>query len=264
MSPGYKSPLKGAPAPLRAFRIGATTFSPTFSMSSGYTHGSGAIVPTPPVLGPLSPSKILLWSCEEGKSLNTFPSVKACAENSFPCRNSSITTLAPDAPNTFSTIIFRNASSASSSVAAIVTPFPNASPSAFITIGNNCCSTYFLASSKSSKVLKVAVGIPFSCINFFANPFEDSIRAAAFVGPKIFNPFAVNASTIPIASGSSEATTVISISFSSANCTSAGISVEAMGTFSATFPVPPFPGAIYSFSTRGDCESFHASACSRA
>jgi hypothetical protein len=37
-----------------------------FSIISPLTKGIGAIVPIPPVFGPVSPSPILLWSCDVG------------------------------------------------------------------------------------------------------------------------------------------------------------------------------------------------------
>ena len=45
----------------------------------------------PPVLGPLSPSPIRLWSCAGANGTTCFPSVRVRNEISSPVRNSSIT-----------------------------------------------------------------------------------------------------------------------------------------------------------------------------
>src|SRR5215813_13897686 len=97
----------------------------------------------------------------------------------------------------------------------------------------------------------------------FANALELSSCAAALVGPKIRRPRARKRSTTPAASGASGPTTVSWIRSRAAKSASSASSV--IGTFStpASRAVPPFPGATYTFWTRGLCASFHASACSR-
>src|SRR5882757_7051137 len=100
-------------------------------------------------------------------------------------------------------------------------------------------------------------------INSFAKIFDDSIRAADLFGPNARNFSLVNISTTPAARGSSGPTTVRSTRFSFANLTSAVKSLTGIATFSAISPVPAFPGAQKIWSARGDCRSFHVSACSR-
>src|SRR5215510_3518606 len=97
----------------------------------------------------------------------------------------------------------------------------------------------------------------------FANALELSSCAAALVGPKIRRPRARKRSTTPAASGASGPTTVSWTRSRAAKSASSASSV--IGTFStpASRAVPPFPGATYTFWTRGLCASFHASACSR-
>ena len=55
--------------------------------------------------------------------------------------HSSMTTVEPEAPNLWSCIMERTASSASSTVAATTTPLPRARPSAFTTMGAPCART---------------------------------------------------------------------------------------------------------------------------
>ncbi len=53
----------------------------------------------PPVLGPLFPSKMRLWSWPDGSDLKVLPSQKVSRLISSPCMNSSITTELPASPN---------------------------------------------------------------------------------------------------------------------------------------------------------------------
>src|SRR6266705_5261714 len=152
---------------------------------------------------------------------------------------------------------------ADSASGAITTPLPSASPSALMTIGNRNSSQNRIASSLRSNVPARAVGIPSLRISSFAKIFDDSIRAAALLGPKIRNPSARKRSTMPAARGSSGPTTVRSTRFPFAKRTSAGKSLTEIATFSASCAVPALPGAQKIRSTPDDCFNFQASACSR-
>ena len=145
----------------------------------------------------------------------------------------------------------------------MTTPLPSASPSALITIGNRNSSQNRNASSLRSNVPARAVGIPCLCISSFAKIFDDSIRAAALLGPKMRKPSATKRSTTPPASGSSGPTTVRPTRFSFAKRTSAGKSLTEIATFSVSWAVPALPGAQKIRSTPDDCSNFQASACSR-
>ena len=105
----------------------------------------------PPVFKPSSLSRALLWSIEDTIGFKLLPSVKQRTETSGPVKNSSITMLLPLAPKTLSFIIISMASDASLKSGAIITPFPRANPSAFITIGKSPFLRYSLASSGSEK-----------------------------------------------------------------------------------------------------------------
>ena len=67
--------------------------------------------------------------------LRALPSVKASTLTSGPVRNSSTTTWLPDSPNTLSSMMEWRAALASSSFWAMMTPLPNARPSALMTAG---------------------------------------------------------------------------------------------------------------------------------
>src|ERR1022692_1416092 len=91
----------------------------------------------------------------------------------------------------------------------------------------------------------------------------DSSCAAALVGPKIGHPRRWNSSTTPNVRGSSGPTTVTSGFNRLANSTIELRLFRSTATHSASPPIPPLPGAQYSFLMRGDCRSFHTIACSR-
>src|SRR5690348_6216541 len=97
----------------------------------------------------------------------------------------------------------------------------------------------------------------------FAKSFELSSCAAARVGPKMRRPASRNASTMPAASGASGPTIVSATPSRFANATS--VAMSSIGTLqrSGSAAVPALPGATNTFATRGDCATFHASACSR-
>src|SRR3989344_2991903 len=238
--------------------MGRIIVPPISSISFCVTNGSGYIAPIPPVILPVSPSPTRLWSREAGNSTKSVPAHTAWMDTSGPSRKSSITTSLPWCEK-----ISRSASSASCTLRQIVTPLPNTSALSLTTIGAPRSRTYAVADGSSENVLNCAVGTPAFSIKVFEKTFDDSICAAALVGPNIFSPATLNTSTIPRSSGFSGPTTVSAISFSCANARSFPTSVAAISTFSPHCDVPPFPGAMYNFPIRGDCESFHASACSR-
>src|SRR6516165_10871854 len=68
---------------------------------------------------------------------------------------------------------------------------------------------------------------------------------------------------MPRTNGSSGPTTVKSAPSFAARSAAARTSPNSSGKHSASFAIPPFPGAHQIFSTCGDCTSFHTSACSR-
>src|SRR5438552_6434709 len=105
--------------------------------------------------------------------------------------------------------------------------------------------------------------MPWRAMNALAKSLELSSCAAAFVGPKIFEPAAWYASTTPLASGASGPTTVKVTRSVAANATRSGIAVTETLVRCGSRAVPALPGATYTLPTRGDCAIFHASACSR-
>jgi hypothetical protein len=64
-------------------------------MIAGVATGAGAYAPIPPVLSPVSPSPIRLWSCAAGSGTTVYPSENARTEISGPTSNSSMTTSSP-------------------------------------------------------------------------------------------------------------------------------------------------------------------------
>ena len=70
----------------------------------------------PPVFGPSSPSRTVLWSSDDGSSASRSPSHSAIIDTSRPVRRSSITTRAPAAPNAPSLSMRRTAALASAFV----------------------------------------------------------------------------------------------------------------------------------------------------
>ena len=90
----------------------------------------------PPVFGPVSPSPTRLWSCAVPKGSAVVPSQSTKKLASSPVRHSSITTSAFGSAKQAAI-----AASASSTVAATVTPLPAARPSALTTIGAPCSRT---------------------------------------------------------------------------------------------------------------------------
>ena len=144
---------------------------------------------------------------EETIGTTVFPSVNDKTETSGPVKNSSMTIFAPLSPKTLSCIMDLTASFASSRVMQMITPFPNARPSALTTVGIGASSKYLRASSMSENTSYFAVGMPYFFIKFLENTLLPSMIAAALLGPKQGTPTSFNASTAPRTSGSSGATT---------------------------------------------------------
>ena len=139
INPPYNTPQKLQPSVTKAFAVGFIMRLRAKSRSSAVMKGSGEYAPIPPVLGPRSPSKALLWSCAKAIGYTSVPFTKHIKENSCPCINSSIITLSE--PNLCTISISCRAASASACVIATTTPLPAARPSYFITIGVPCRST---------------------------------------------------------------------------------------------------------------------------
>ena len=192
-------------------------------------------MPIPPVLRPLSPSSARLWSIDDTIGFTHLPSVNARTETSGPVKNSSTTTLLPLSPKILSSIISLTPDSACSSVSGMITPLPSARPSALMTVGNSFLSLiYAITSAGSEKTLYSAVGILYLSIRFFEKTFEPSIIAAFAFGPNVAKPSLLSASTIPITSGSSGATTTKSALIFFASATTPSISVAPTSKHSAS------------------------------
>ena len=85
--------------------------------------------------------------------------------------------------------------------------------------------------------------MPYFFIRFFAKALLLSICAAFASGPKQGTPAACSASTAPMASGSSGATTANSMPLSMAKRTMPSISVAAIFTQVASSAMPALPGS---------------------
>ena len=171
--------------------------------------------------------------------------------------------LLPLSPKILSSIMERTAFLASSLVAAIITPFPSASPSALITVGTGQVSMYLSALSISPNTSYSAVGIPYFFIRFLEKTLLPSIIAASLEGPKQGTPILRRASAMPRTSGSSGVTTQKSMPCVFANSTAEGISVAEILTHSASFAMPPLPGKAYILVIFLFSLSFFITACSR-
>ena len=196
----------------------------------------------PPVLGPLSSSKMRLWSWDDASGRKSSPSIKAMNEASSPMSSSSMTTRSPAAPKIFRPMMPSRAASASALPEHRITPLPAANPSALTTHGWSR-PTYRLASSRSEKTSQAAVGMPFSSINSLAKALLPSSLAASRLGPNTLRPLLWNRSPIPSTSGCSGPTTVRSMASRAAKSASFSISPAAMSTGSACWRMPALPGA---------------------
>ena len=132
--PPYRTPVSGQPSATMAPAALQRIFLYANSLSSSVMKGRPVYAPIPPVLGPLSPSKARLWSCESGMGKTSVPLTKHIKENSGPVRKSSTTTL--PLPKDSSSSMLLRAASASSRFSAITTPLPAARPSYLSTAGN--------------------------------------------------------------------------------------------------------------------------------
>ena len=119
------------------------------------------------------------------------------------------------------------------------------------------------AAATVSHTVARAVGTPAVCITVLANAFELSSRAAAAEGPKhgdagLGHPVGEPGRERRLGADDDEvgARPAASSVIPSRSVTATAWSV-------ASRPMPGFPGAACSSASRGDCASFHASACSR-
>ena len=131
----------------------------------------------PPVLGPVSPSPIRLWSWAIGSGRATVPSHSAIRLHSGPNRRSS-TTIGPAAA---SAVI---AATVSSSSAGTMTPLPAARPSCLTTTGAPSAFHHAKASSAEVVARCRGEGRASRSAIWRAWPFDDSSLATSAVGPK--------------------------------------------------------------------------------
>ena len=132
-----------------ASTTGRITRSMTLACTSAVTTGAGEYAPMPPVLAPVSPSKMRLWSWLVAIGRMLSPSIMQIKEASSPAKNSSTTTREPAWPNLLPDSMSSMALKASSSLIATMTPLPAAKPSALMTIGAPLVRTNSLAGSIS-------------------------------------------------------------------------------------------------------------------
>ena len=139
----------------------------------------------------------------------------------------------------------RTAASAWSKFAAMMTPLPAASPSAFTTTGqpNVPWRRAVSAAAAESHTIARAVGTPWRAISSFANALLVSSCAAARVGPKIGRPAAGKWSATPAASGASGPMTVRSTPSASARASTAAGSTASRGRVRTSRAMPGLPGA---------------------
>src|SRR6266566_159229 len=183
----------------------------------------------PPVLGPVSPSPSRLWSWAAGSRSSCAPSVRANTDSSSPFKKSSMTISRPASPNAASASIARAARAASVRRAHTTAPFPAARPDAFTTSGSAWRLMYARAGSSAVKVWLAAVAIRARRITSFANALDDSMRAAAALGPNTACPASRRASASPAASGPSGPTMVKSIWCSRAAATRSAVAPAESG-----------------------------------
>mmetsp|Transcript_180 Transcript_180/g.611 ORF Transcript_180/g.611 Transcript_180/m.611 type:complete len:219 (+) Transcript_180:575-1231(+) len=215
MTPLYSHPSSRIP-----LTVGSMIFFITSSSISFVTTGAGEYAPIPPVFNPVSPSPTLLWSCADANGTATSPPTTAKNDASSPNKVSSITIVSPASPNCLFNISSSMAFSASSTVSAIITPFPAAKPDVLITIGAPVTVlTYSFAFSASLKTSYVAVGMLYFLHKFFMNSLDPSNCAAFFDGPNTLIFSALKLSANPSTSGASGPTTTKSIAFDLQNFT---------------------------------------------
>ena len=179
-------------------------------------------------------------------------------EASHPCRYSSNTT----PPGAIRSRVSR-AANASALSAAIITPFPAASPSAFITRGYiTLVWIYSLAPDGSVKAMLFAVGIFICRIRSLAKILLVSILAAALDGPMQAIPSLRNRSAQPSARGCSGPKNTRSGAWAEHHCTNdEGVLIS---TQLYSRAMPALPGATVIFSGPQFLAKQAAMACSRA
>mmetsp|Transcript_4882 Transcript_4882/g.11345 ORF Transcript_4882/g.11345 Transcript_4882/m.11345 type:complete len:278 (-) Transcript_4882:820-1653(-) len=255
--------------------VGCSTLSVISLSRSSHTSGVGQNAPMPPVLGPLSSSYALLWSCAGSRGSTVYPSERPNTLTSGPSSFSSMTTSSPASPNTLPSRHSLRAAMASSFVSGTTTPLPAARPDALTTTSNGLSLMYLMAASSSPtplKLLNSAVGTLYLAMKSLQKALEPSNRAAALEGPNTLMPAAWSASTMPSTSGCSGPTATRSTPFALQKSMTSWkplVGDRSNLTFlivtrpTWTSCVPPLPGATQTAPTCLDCASFHAKVCSR-
>ena len=267
MIPRKRIPRNGKPSRMQPCSVGRMILSVIIFSSPAVSRDASVIVPMPPVLGPVSPSPMRLWSRTGGISAKSSPSTNISSDTSLPTRHSSRTILSAAAVPT-SAAISLIAAIASARFAATTTPLPAARPSAFTTTGvfsspKSPLSSSRIANSGECAVTNFAVGTPCRTIKFFENDLLASSWAASLFGPIIFRPRDSNSSTIPRASDVSPPTNVRSIPLATAKAASPRVSSGLIGTHCATSAMPALPLAQKSPVTRALLLNERQIACSR-
>ena len=147
----------------------------------------------PPVLGPVSPSPMRLWSWAIGSGRATVPSQSAIRLHSGPERHSS-TTIGPAAASV------AIAATVSSSPAGTMTPLPAARPSCLTTTGAPSACHHANASTAEVVARWRGEGSASRSAIWRAWPFDDSSLATSAVGPKHGIPRRLQSSATPLAS----------------------------------------------------------------
>ena len=119
---------------------------------------------------------------------------------------------------------------------------PEASPSAFTTIGKLHLFIKSFASINFLKIPNFAVGILYFSHNFLVKIFEPSSFEANLFGPKVLILFFSKLSTIPSTSGFSGPIITISISFFFTKFIISSKLLTSIEIFFAIRFVPAFPG----------------------
>ena len=123
-----------------------------------------------------------------------------------------------------------------------MTPFPAASPSALITIGNLLFFKNFFAPISDLNSLYPGVGILCLIRNFFAKDFELSNLDAFLFGPKVLILFFIKKSLNPFAKYSSGPITTNSIFFFLQKLSISFLLLRFISSHNAISEIPAFPG----------------------
>ncbi len=186
--------MYGAPTPARWSTTGWMNIA--VSSSGSYGMGAGAYAPMPPVLGPVSPSPMRLWSCATGSGRATVPSHTAIRLHSGPDSRSS-STMGPSSESS------RMAASVAASPSGTMTPLPAARPSSFTTTGRANVRHHARASSADDDRWNAGEGMPRRSASVRVNPFDPSSFASAALGPKHGTPASMQRSATPATSAAS-------------------------------------------------------------